>query len=90
MLFPPPFSSSRYILVGVFGPESLEEVFDRGGHMTTCKEGTKSEPCSRYVMGVLYVWTSVYRRVFSLRVLQFELLYCIHTYNVIKLLIMYS
>lgn len=32
----------------VFGPESLEEVFQRGGHFTTCPEGSKSKPCSRY------------------------------------------
>lgn len=34
--------------IGVFGPGSLKEVFDRGGDMKACKGATKSEPCSRY------------------------------------------
>ena len=38
--------------IGVFGPGSLKEVFDRGGKITTCKEGTKSEPCSRFVYSI--------------------------------------
>ncbi|CAB1114978.1 unnamed protein product [Ectocarpus sp. CCAP 1310/34] len=30
----------------VFGPESLEEVFQRGGDFTTCPGATKAHPCS--------------------------------------------
>ncbi|CAN0104949.1 unnamed protein product [Scytosiphon promiscuus] len=34
----------------VFGPESLEEVFQRGGDFTTCPTATKSKPCSRFIV----------------------------------------
>lgn len=35
----------------VFGPDSLEEVFERGGIMTTCPSATPTEPCARQVLG---------------------------------------
>lgn len=31
----------------VFGPDSLEEVFQRGGTFTTCPSASKMNPCSR-------------------------------------------
>eukprot|EP00752_Nemacystus_decipiens_P010979 g9756.t1 len=34
----------------VFGPESLEEVFQRGGDFTTCPNATKDRPCSRFIV----------------------------------------
>lgn len=32
----------------VFGPESLEEVHERGGQFTTCRDKSGKSPCSRY------------------------------------------
>eukprot|EP00903_Cladosiphon_okamuranus_P018095 g16653.t1 len=34
----------------VFGPESLEEVFQRGGDFTTCPTATRDRPCSRFIV----------------------------------------
>ncbi|CAM9466172.1 unnamed protein product, partial [Ascophyllum nodosum] len=34
----------------VFGPGSLEEVFQRGGKMTTCPTGSAMHPCSRFIV----------------------------------------
>lgn len=41
----------------IFGPESLEEVHDRGGTFTTCTSPNSKRPCSRY--DSIAVWHSV-------------------------------